>query len=371
MMLSWTLIYAGIFFLSLFLSLVLTPFSENLGKRLSLIDEPHERKFHKKTKARSGGIGIFLSFLGTLVLGVVLALALQSKGSLIREGVSVYIANLMSVMPKLIGLLAGAFFIFLVGLIDDRKPLNPWIKLVCQILSTVPLIMVGIRIQLFLPSWVGIILTIFWVVFLTNSFNFIDNMDGLSSGIAIIVCVVMVYVSWQAGEWFMIAMFTCLAGSILGFWYYNFIKSRLFMGDGGSLFIGYMIAVLTILTTYYNKGVPTALPVLTPLIILGVPLFDTISVMLIRIKLGKPLMKGDTNHFSHRLVDLGMSPKQAVIFIYVVTFCVALAALPLAYLPLRSALFQAVQVALWFVLIFLLERVGKKKIEMEKQNNSG
>jgi UDP-GlcNAc:undecaprenyl-phosphate GlcNAc-1-phosphate transferase len=370
MNISWPVIYGGIFLLSLVFSLCLTPLSEVLGTRLSLIDEPKAGKFHQTRKARSGGIAIFCSFMGIVGLGIILASIITPKSSLLNPDVSRILENIPSVFYRLIGLLAGGIFIFIVGVVDDRVTLKPWTKLSCQILAALPLILTGVKIQFFIPSWMGMLLTVFWVVLLTNSFNLLDNMDGLSSGIAVIVCLVLGMVSIQAGERLMTALFLAMAGSILGFWYFNFIKSRLFMGDGGSLFIGYMIAALTILSTYYKTGVPTALPVLTPLIILGVPLFDTFSVLLIRFRMGRPLMQGDTNHFSHRLVNLGMTPKQAVVFIYLVTICVAMAALPLAYLPLRSALIQTLQVGLWFVLIFLIERAGKRKIENERANNA-
>lgn len=370
MNISWPVVYGGIFVLSLVLSLFLIPLSEFLGRKLSLIDEPKAGKIHQKRKARSGGIAIFSSFMGVIGLGIVFTSIITPHSSFWNPDVSRILANIPSVSIRLLGLLGGGVFIFIVGMVDDRVSIKPWPKLICQILASIPLILTGVKIQFFLPSYFGILLTVSWIVLLTNSFNLLDNMDGLSSGIAVIVCLVFGMVSIQAGERLMTALFLAMAGSILGFWYFNFFKSRLFMGDGGSLFIGYMIAALTILSTYYKKGVPTALPVLTPLIILGVPLFDTFSVMLIRLRMGRPLMQGDTNHFSHRLVNLGMTPKQAVVFIYLVTVCVAMAALPLAYLPLRSAILQTLQVGLWFVLIFLIERVGKRKIETERGGNA-
>ncbi len=363
MKLSWAIIYVGIFSEALIFSLILTPLSERLGRYFSLIDEPRTGKIHRVRKARSGGIAIYISFILVLAIDLCAGYVLYRHSHYLSGDVVRLIANIPGIAHKLIALLIGATFIFIIGLIDDRFSLKPLTKLSCQILSAVPLILAGIRIQLFLPAGLGVVLTIFWIVFLINSFNFLDNMDGLSSGIAVIVALVLVYVSWQARDRFVMATLLALAGSILGFWYFNFFKSRLFMGDGGSLFIGYMIAALTILATYYRRGVPTALPVLTPLIILGVPIFDTISVLFIRFRKHRPLMKGDTNHFSHRLVALGMSRRQAVVFIYLVTVCVALAAMPLAYLPLRPALIQTLQVALWFVLIFLIEQAGKKKID--------
>jgi len=371
MKLSWTLINGIVFFQALVFSLLLTPVSITLGKRFGLIDHPKIDRFHKQTKVRSGGIAIFLGFAIAALLDLVLVYFLYKNDALFQENVSRLLGNVKAVLPRLIGLMAGASFIFLVGLVDDRFTLRPRTKLLCQVLSAVPLLLVGIRIRLFLPAGFGILLTMFWIVLLTNSFNLLDNMDGLASGTAIIVSLVFSFVSWQAGNRFMTVILILLAGSIMGFWYFNFIKSRLFMGDGGSHFIGYMIAALSIQATYYKTGAPTSLPVLTPLVILAVPLFDTISVMFIRFREGRPLMKGDTNHFSHRLVSLGMSPRQAVVFIYLVTVCVALAAMPLGYLPLVPALVQFSQVVFWFFLIFLIERAGKRKLDEEKNKLRG
>lgn len=367
MKISWTIIYCIVFVQSLFFSLALTPLSRIMGKRLSLMDEPSAAKIHHAPKARSGGLAIFASFILVILLDLGLGYLLFHHGALLKQDVARLVANIPGISGQLLALLAGAAFIFLVGVVDDKVTMKPRTKLACQILSALPLLLAGVRIQLFLPSWAGILLTLFWIVLVTNSFNLLDNMDGLSSGIAVIVSLVLAFVSWQAQDRFMCAILICLAGSILGFWYFNFIKSKLFMGDGGSLFIGYMIGALTIQATYYKQGVPTGLPVLTPLIILGVPLFDTASVIYIRLRAGRPIMKGDTNHFSHRLADLGMSRKQAVLFIYLVTICVALTALPLAYLPLRLAVIQAALVVIWFVIIFLIELAGKKKREQERK----
>ncbi|HPB30440.1 MAG TPA: MraY family glycosyltransferase [Candidatus Sumerlaeota bacterium] len=371
MSLTWPLIYAGAGVLPLVLSLILTPRSRRLGERLGLLDRPAEAKIHTTVKARSGGIAIFLSFMLTVGFGLGIALYLEARGLLLSPGVAALVRNIPGIMPRIAGLLAGAVFIFIVGIIDDRFTLGPWTKLLCQVASAMPLLAVGIRIQLFLPSAVGMALTVFWVVLLTNSMNFLDNMDGLSSGIAIIVALMLAIVSSSAGERFITMVLIVFAGAVGGFWYHNFIRSRLFMGDGGSLFIGYILAAVTIMATYFRPGVPTALPVLTPLIILGVPLFDTITVLYIRYREGRPLMKGDTNHFSHRLVQLGMSRGGAVIFIYFVTISVAMAALPLSSLTRGKAIIQTAHVILWFLLIFLLEDTAKKKASRQSEALGG
>jgi len=138
-------------------------------------------------------------------------------------------------------------------------------------------------------------------------------------------------------------------------------RARLFLGDNGSLFLGYLLGALSILATYYRKGVPTTLPVLTPLIVLGVPVFDTLSVVWIRLRTGRPLMQGDRNHFSHRLVDLGMSPRRAVVFIYILTAAIGLSAVPLRTVGRVGGVVILVQIALLFWVIFQLERTAAGK----------
>jgi UDP-GlcNAc:undecaprenyl-phosphate GlcNAc-1-phosphate transferase len=186
-------------------------------------------------------------------------------------------------------------------------------------------------------------------------------MNGLTSGISSIVLLVLSFISYQYGEIFMTMIFLSMAGSILGFWRYNFFKGHPFMGDNGSMFIGYLIAVLTIIATYYKKGIPTSLPVLMPVVILGVPLFDTITVIWLRLKRGAPIMQGDTNHFSHRLVALGMNKKQSVLFIYLLTFCVAINGILLVYLPYKGSILLGIQTFMIFMLIYILERVSVSK----------
>jgi UDP-GlcNAc:undecaprenyl-phosphate GlcNAc-1-phosphate transferase len=199
----------------------------------------------------------------------------------------------------------------------------------------------------------------FWIVGITNSFNLLDNMDGLSSGIAVIISLILGVLTIQQGQYFSALLLLTLAGSILGFLRYNFNPSSIFMGDAGSLFIGYMLAALTVSTSYVTTRSMSQLPVLIPVLVLGVPLFDTFSVMIIRWKEKRPLFVGDKCHFSHRLVELGMSVRQAVVFIYLVTLCVGVSAILIPELPLFGSIIVLVQGALVFSLITLLMIKGK------------
>ena len=185
----------------------------------------------------------------------------------------------------------------------------------------------GVRTQ-FMPGQVlDYIVTAVWIVAIANAFNLLDNMDGLSSGVAAIVSGLLAVIVFRQGQLFTAFIFVALAGSLLGFLPYNWYPSKIFMGDAGSLFVGYMLGTLTIVSSYITRESPTSIPVIIPLLILSVPIYDTLSVVYIRWREHRPLFVGDKRHFSHRLVALGMRQTQAVFFIYVVTLTVGVAAI--------------------------------------------
>lgn len=362
MTITWNIVYLILFAEALAAGLVLVPLAGRLGRRWGFIDAPGERKIHDEPVPRSGGIGIVGAV--ALVVGGNMALGhvLFHYTDLIPDDVRLFVSNIPGILPRLAGLAAAGAIVFALGLVDDRRPLRPAIKFGVQGVAAVALVVAGIRINLFLPvPLLGIMATIFWVILICNAFNLLDNMNGLSSGVAAIIALQLAWLSWGSGERFMVCLQLVLAGAVIAFWCYNFFGGRIFLGDAGSLFIGFMLAALSILSTYYEAGTPTRLPVLIPLLLMGVPVFDTVSVMWIRWRRGRPLFQGDTNHFSHRLVALGMSKRGAVVFIYLVTFVVGLNAFQLKYLPLGPALILTGQTALIFLMIYLLERTSRVK----------
>lgn len=355
------LFYLAIVLESFLLALVAVPLARRLGIRWGLVDYPGGRKIHSHPIARCGGLGIFAAFATCLVLDLVL-LRLERVPRFIPGALVPYLPNVTYVAPKLSALFAGASLMMLTGLADDKFDLRPGLKLSLQILAALPLVLSGVTIKAFLPHpIVGAILTIAWVVLLTNSFNFLDNMNGLSSGIAAIALINFYLIMRINEQFFMMAICAVLVGALLGFLRYNFPQAQVFMGDSGSLFVGYMIAGISIMVTYYEAGVPSRLPIIAPVLVLGVPLFDTISVLYIRWRSGAPLMQGDRNHFSHRLVALGFTPTQAVLLIWLLAVGVGIAAVNLRWLPTRGAIFTLVQAVAFFLIIYLLERTAQKK----------
>ncbi|CAN5426998.1 MraY family glycosyltransferase [soil metagenome] len=358
----WLLLAIAAFFQACLVSVALIPLVRRAAGSMGLIDAPTlARKHHERPIPRSGGIAIFFAFWGCLWLDIALAkYAVPGLGA-IPEEIKTLAGNVQQKLPQLTGVFAGSLTIFVLGALDDRLNLRPSSRLVVQILACIPLLMTGTVLKLFLPVAIAWPLTVIWLVALTNSFNFLDNMNGLTSGVAIIISLVLGVLAALSREWYMLAIFAMVAGAALGFWFYNFPKASIFLGDSGSTHLGFFIGAMTILSTYYQAGAPTKLPVLIPLIILGVPLFDTASVMWIRWRMGKPFMEGDTNHLSHRLVALGMSRVEAVLFIYAIALVAGLLAIPLRELDTQHGIIQAVSIFLIFFLLHRLERVSYRR----------
>jgi UDP-GlcNAc:undecaprenyl-phosphate GlcNAc-1-phosphate transferase len=203
-------------------------------------------------------------------------------------------------------------------------------------------------------------LTILWIVAISNAFNFLDNMDGLSAGVAAVCTTAFLITAIIIQQWFVAATLALLLGALLGFLFWNFPPARIFMGDGGSLVIGFVLGVLTVRTTYLLPGEDFAAgwySVFAPLIVLAVPLYDLIVVSIIRISRGKSPFVGDTNHFSHRLVARGMSRRTAVLTLYLLTAATSVAAILLPYVTTTfAAMLIFAQTLLVLGVVALLEQ---------------
>jgi UDP-GlcNAc:undecaprenyl-phosphate GlcNAc-1-phosphate transferase len=204
----------------------------------------------------------------------------------------------------------------LIGLADDRFELKPAWKFAGQLLIAYATAASGTRITLFIHNVpVNYLLTIFWILALVNAFNFMDNMNGLCSGLGMIAAGHFAFMAALSGEYLVAAFCFLVTGCILGFFPYNFPKAKTFLGDSGSHLIGYLVAVLAILPSFYSRKNPDPLLVAVPLLVLAVPLYDLAYVVLLRWKMGKPFYVGDTNHLSHRLVRSGRTKVEAVLII--------------------------------------------------------
>jgi UDP-GlcNAc:undecaprenyl-phosphate GlcNAc-1-phosphate transferase len=347
----------------------LTPWAKRLAIKFKVLDYPGERKLQEEPVPLLGGLAIFLAFLATIVVNVLVLLVIKSSPGFLNflpsEVGSTLMRNLprfLRVLPQLIGILLGGIVILLLGLIDDIKGLKPETKILGQVLVILPLVTLGVRITLFIPNfYISSLITLLWMLAIINAFNLLDNMDGLTTGVGLIVCFICFIVTAQQHQTFTSIAILAFAGALLGFLRYNFNPAKIFLGDAGSMFIGYMLAVLTITVSYYKEGFPTHLPVVMPILILAVPIFDTLSVISIRIKRKEPIFGGDKNHFSHRLVALGFSQRGAVLFIYLISFCLGITATLLTQVNILGGIIIFIQAALVLSIIALLESVARRE----------
>ena len=360
----WWLIYAYIFLISLIISAVFTAVARTVSAKLKIYDYPGERKLQNRPMPVLGGAAMFATFI--FVTGAnLLVLSAFKAAPFTPQWAEEQILGFLgaTVYRKLLGLLVGAVIIFLLGLVDDLRHLSPGVKLLGQIVAGLVLVLSDVRLELFIPNvFVGSILTIFWIVLMTNSINLLDNMDGLAAGITAIAAMIFFLAVAPLGETFTSVMFLMVAGTMVGFLFYNFSPATIFMGDAGSMLCGYMLASLAVVGTFYSTdSSPTRVAVAIPLLALGVPLFDTLGVVVIRIRNGESIIRGDKRHFSHRLVAAGMTQRQAVVFIYLVAAVVGLGATLLSNLGILGVFTVIAQAVGVFAIVALLMANGRRK----------
>jgi UDP-GlcNAc:undecaprenyl-phosphate GlcNAc-1-phosphate transferase len=346
------------------LSSASVPATVGLARRLGAMDQPGERKVHANATPRLGGLAVFFSFMAVVGAGYLLSPRLtQIPFVRSRFGPTVaFLADVHLVDTKLLGLLLGSSLAFGIGLVDDlakgRFPVQ--LKIFGQVVAAVILIAVDVRTSFMPYAWANIAVTLLWLVGVTNAFNLLDNMDGLSAGVACIACGVLLLNAWSLGEFFISLILAAFMGSLLGFLFFNFHPASVFLGDCGSLFIGYVMGSLTILERYVSHASGTLFPVLMPVVVLAVPLVDTATVITIRLRERRPIYVGDARHLSHRLLSLGFSQRATVLFIYLVTLCLGLGVVNLSDATLGQALIILLQSAVFVSLILILMFFGRQ-----------
>lgn len=308
----------------------------SVALRFNFVDKPGHRKIHQKPIPLGGGVAIFVGFALPLLAVVLACNVLTFETAPTKD----YAGGVVRHTPMALGLVGAMLAMHLVGLWDDRRAMGPFTKLIIQLAITAAFVAVfDVRALEFLDTFgfgpvPSITLTVLWITAITNAFNFLDNMDGLSAGVAAVCTTAFLVTALSIGQWFVAASLALLLGALLGFLCFNFAPASIFMGDSGSLVIGLLLGVLTVRTTFLHKGEDFGAgwyAVLAPLIVLAIPLYDLIVVSVIRMSRGKSPFVGDTNHFSHRLVARGMSKRTAVLCIYLVTAATAIAAIILPH----------------------------------------
>ena len=304
------------FIVSLVLSLVITPLVGKLGTRFGALDVPDERKVHSSPIPRCGGLSISLAFILTLFISTLFMTEVSNK--LILE-------------KKTVFFLIGILIVFAVGLFDDFHRLSPKVKFFFQIIGASVAFYGGLRIEVFSIFGINLhfailsyFVTVFWFVFFINAVNLIDGLDGLAAGITFFASAVLVILSVLRGEYLIAMLFAALGGAVLGFLRYNFNPATIFMGDGGSYFLGYAIAGLSIMGSIKSQ---VGAAMLIPVLALGIPLFDTILSPIRRFVRGRKMFHPDKGHVHHRLVEMGLTTKKAVWIIYAITFSLCIMAI--------------------------------------------
>ncbi len=339
--------------------------------RWGLIDQPNQRKVHVTPIPLGGGVGIALGVVVPLLVGtIVIWLANDETFRRLMPAFAVeHRAGLISRLGSLWVLLGGALALMLLGLADDRRGLDWRLRIAVQFtIAAACVITQGWRLTLFIDiprvaQLISVSLSVIWIVALINSFNMLDNMDGLSSGVAAITSMILAAVLLIAPDpltnkpqLFVAGFLLVLVGSLLGFLCHNRPPARIFMGDAGSYFIGFCIAISTLLATYTGYSNATAPhAVLAPLCVMAVPLYDMTTVIWIRLREGRSPFEADKNHFSHRLVELGLSKTQAVLTIYLTTATCGLGALLLHQVNLFGAMVIVLSIVCVLLLIAILE----------------
>ncbi len=338
--------YVLAFIIAIVVAYILTPRVISLANKTGAMDAPDERKVHSKPIPRIGGLAIYFAFIVAALFTVDLT-------------------------KEVVGLLTGATVILVVGIIDDFKSLPAKVKLMGQIIAAVVLVLFDVRIDcitnpfgdmFFLSEYLAIPITIFWIVGLTNTVNLIDGLDGLAAGVSTIAAITILLVALQQGFLLVAVLTAALAGAAMGFLQYNFNPAKIFMGDTGSMFLGYMLAGISVLGAVKSAA---TIALIVPILALGLPILDTTFAIIRRYLNGTPIFKPDRGHLHHRLLDMGFTQKQAVLLMYVISGGLGLSAIALT--EVSRGLGLLIILAVTCAVVFGAKKIGilktKKSIE--------
>lgn len=328
-------VYGFPFLLAALISYILTPYIRVLAFKVRAIDRPDNRKVHKKIMPRLGGLAIYISFM----LGVIAS---------------------MELTKDVIGIMIGGTLILAVGVLDDKYQLSAKVKLLGQIAAACVLIAFDIRIEwinnpfggYFYLDYLSVPFTVFWIVSFINIVNLIDGLDGLAAGVTAIASITVLLVAAQMGYYQIAIMTAALTGGIIGFIRYNFSPAVIFMGDTGSMFIGYILGAISVFGAVKTAA---TIALIVPAIALGLPIIDTAFAIVRRYNNGRPIFQPDKGHLHHRLIAMGMNQRQAVLLMYGITAALGVGAVLWAEV-------NGFYAALMIAVIITAVAVGAKKI---------
>ena len=332
-----------IFILAFLLSFILTPLIIKLARWLKIFDYPNSQKIHSRPLPLLGGVAVYIAFMLPLLFNVLSSKPLQ-------------------------GVMIAGSIIFIVGLIDDIKKVPPATRLITQISAASILVLYGIKISFLPPGLLGNIgeclLTIVWIVGITNAVNFLDGIDGLASVLGIVTGGCFFLIAYQTDQLFLGCVAISLIGGLLGFLKYNFDPAKIFLGDAGSTFIGFILASIAILGNWAENNIVS---LFVPILILGILIFDVCLTTIMRIKEGvvkniiEWLEYTGKDHFHHRLIDLGFGPRGVVVLISSLSLCLGLSGIVVKDSDIQDVLLLLLQAFILFTVIAILMIVGARE----------
>lgn len=363
---------------SLLLSWSACYFVRWLAPRIGLIDQPGRRKVHQTPTPLGGGVAIWFAIVFPFAIGQFFLWFWQPGASppnwasaeplaSFYNFVAPHLSGLREQTPKLWLVLGAGTLLMLLGLADDFRAVDWRARLGVEFLVAALMVWQGWRLTVFIDQpWITNLLSVLWIAGLINTFNMLDNMDGLSAGVAAISSALLAAVMLIAPDplthqpqLFVGGFLLVLVGALLGFLWHNAPPARLFVGDSGAYLMGFLIAIASMTGTYAGGDMPRH-AILAPLCVLAVPLYDTFSVVLIRLREGRSPFEADKKHFSHRLTELGLSKTQAVLTIYLATATTGLGALLLYQVDTFGAAVVLLMVACVLLLVSILETTGRR-----------
>ena len=329
--------YVVPFVIALVVSYALTPSVKKLAIKIGAVDRPNARKVHTHVIPRLGGLAIYIGFMAAVLFCVPL-------------------------QHELVGMLLGCTAIVAVGIWDDICNIPAKVKLVGQILAACIPIAFGIQIEwltnpfgdiIVLPELIAIPVTILWIIGFTNTVNLIDGLDGLAAGVAFIASISMFLLAYNLNQFLPALVIVSMAGAALGFLQYNFNPAKIFMGDTGSMLLGYTLSVAAVLGLVKTAA---TVALVVPIIALGLPILDTTFAIIRRKMSGVPIFQPDKGHLHHRLLALGMTQKQAVLIMYFVSMILGIVALFVANVSYKTGIVTVLVVLA--VIIYSAKRIG-------------
>ena len=339
------------FLLAFVAAFAATPGAKWLAGKINAIDVPKDgRRMHKKPIPRIGGLAIVVGFYAA-------------------------VAIFCPIDKEIMGILVGALILVALGMVDDTMALSAYLKFPLQIVAAVIPVLCGVNIaQLTLPNGgfipLGVfspVVTVLWIVAITNAVNLIDGLDGLAVGVSSIASLALLVIAILRGDYVVAVLMAALVGSCFGFFPYNFNPASIFMGDTGATFLGYILAAISVQGVFKAY---TVVSVIIPVLILGLPIFDTCSAIIRRLIHHKPIMAPDKSHLHHKLIDMGLSQRQAILVIYSICILLGLSAIVIsASSPLKWMVFLIAIVAALVITMGTFKRVWNKQAQSSSQED--